>query len=105
MIISFIQRAIMQGIPLLFGSTGEIITEKSGHLNLGIPGIMYVGGISGVIGAFLYEQSVQGPLNPVLAILIPLPAYGDPACQSECYRFGTDHLWRGLRQLLRRFPD
>ena len=72
MIISFIQRAIMQGIPLLFGSTGEIITEKSGHLNLGIPGIMYVGGISGVIGAFLYEQSVQGPLNPVLAILIPL---------------------------------
>ena len=72
MIISFIQRAIMQGIPLLFGSTGEIITEKSGHLNLGIPGIMYVGGISGVIGAFLYEQSVTGPLNPALAILIPL---------------------------------
>ncbi len=72
MIISFIQRAIMQGVPLLFGSTGEIITEKSGHLNLGIPGIMYVGGISGVIGAFLYEQSVSGPLNPALAILIPL---------------------------------
>lgn len=73
MIVSFIQRAIMQGIPLLFGSTGEILTEKSGHLNLGIPGIMYVGGISGVIGAFLYEQSVPaGGLNPVLAILIPL---------------------------------
>lgn len=72
MIISFIQRAIMQGIPLMFGSTGEIVTEKSGHLNLGIPGIMYVGGISGVIGAFLYEQSVTGPLNPFWAILIPL---------------------------------
>ena len=74
MIISFIQRAIMQGIPLLFGATGEILTEKSGHLNLGIPGIMYVGGISGVIGAFLYEQSCTGPLNPWLAILIPLLA-------------------------------
>ena len=47
----------MQGVPLLFGGTGEIITEKSGNLNLGIPGIMYVGGICGVIGAFLYEQS------------------------------------------------
>ena len=47
----------MQGIPLLYGSTGEIITEKSGHLNLGIPGIMYVGGISGVIGAFAYENA------------------------------------------------
>ena len=43
MLASFIQRAVMQGIPLLFGSTGEIITEKSGNLNLGIPGIMYVG--------------------------------------------------------------
>ncbi len=71
MIISFIQRAVMQGIPLLYGSTGEILTEKSGHLNLGIPGIMYVGAISGVIGAFLYEQNAE-TLNPVLAIMIPL---------------------------------
>ena len=52
----------MQGIPLLYGSTGEILTEKSGNLNLGIPGIMYVGGICGVIGAFFYEQSV--PARP-----------------------------------------
>lgn len=74
MIAGFIQRAVMQGIPLLFGSTGEIITEKSGNLNLGIPGIMYVGGISGVIGAFLYEQSLPSPesINAVLAVLIPL---------------------------------
>ena len=71
MIASFLQRAIMQGIPLLYGSTGEIITEKSGHLNLGIAGVMYVGGISGVIGAFLYEQHTAS-LNPALAILIPL---------------------------------
>ena len=34
--VSFIPRAIMQGIPLLFGSTGETLTEKSGNLNLGI---------------------------------------------------------------------
>ena len=76
MLAGFIQRAVMQGIPLLFGSTGEIITEKSGNLNLGIPGIMYVGGISGVIGAFIYEQSLSSPdaLNPFLAILIPLLA-------------------------------
>ena len=31
MLISFIQRAVMQGIPLLLGSTGEIITEKALH--------------------------------------------------------------------------
>lgn len=71
MIITFIQRAIMQSIPLLFGSTGETITEKGGNLNLGIPGIMYVGGISGVICAFFYEKSVE-TVNPFLAVLIPL---------------------------------
>lgn len=70
MIISFIQRAVMQGIPLLFGSTGEILTEKSGNLNLGTAGVMYVGGISGVIGAFLYEQNATN-FNPVLAFIIP----------------------------------
>lgn len=68
-----IQRAVVQGIPLLYGSTGEIITEKSGNLNLGIPGIMYVGGISGVIGAFFYERSTENP-SSVLLVLIPLLA-------------------------------
>lgn len=71
MIATIIQRAVMQGTPLLFGSTGEILTEKSGHLNLGIPGIMYVGAISGVAGAFIYEHNVA-QMNPALALLIPL---------------------------------
>ena len=72
-ILSFLPRAIAQGIPLLYGSTGEIITQKSGNMNLGIPGVMYVGGICGVIGAFVYEQSLASPadLNPALAVLIP----------------------------------
>ena len=72
-IISFLPRAIAQGVPLLYGSTGEIITQKSGNMNLGIPGVMYVGGICGVIGAFMYEQSLPSPeaMNSFLAILIP----------------------------------
>ena len=72
-LVSFLPRAVAQGIPLLFGSTGEIITQKSGNMNLGIPGVMYVGGICGVIGAFLYEQSLPSPeaMNSFLAVLIP----------------------------------
>ena len=71
--VSFFPRAVIQGIPLLFGSTGEILTEKSGNLNLGIPGIMYVGGISGVIGSFFYEQAVPAAeMNAFLAIMIPM---------------------------------
>ena len=74
-VISFIPRAVVQGIPLLLGSTGETLTEKSGNLNLGIPGIMYVGAISGVIGAFFYEQATVGagkPMIGILAVLIPM---------------------------------
>ena len=72
-LVSFIPRAVMQGIPLLYGSTGEILTEKSGNLNLGIPGVMYVGGICGVIGSFFYEQSTPAAeMNAFLAIGIPM---------------------------------
>lgn len=75
MIVQFICRAILLGVPLLYGSTGEIVTEKSGHLNLGIPGIMYVGAISGVIGSFIYENSCGNDvenMNAFLAVIIPL---------------------------------
>ena len=74
-LLTFIPRAIVQAIPLLFGSTGETLTEKSGNLNLGIPGIMYVGAISGVIGAFFYEQSLAGAQPSAFwVIAIPLLA-------------------------------
>lgn len=74
MIVQFICRAILLGVPLLYGSVGEIVTEKSGHLNLGIPGVMYVGAISGVIGSFFYEQACGNDIakmNAFLAIMIP----------------------------------
>ena len=74
-ILSYISSSIPLSVPLMYGSTGEIITEKSGHLNMGIPGIMYVGAISSVIGSFLYETgcaNAGADLNPFLAVVIPL---------------------------------
>ena len=68
-----IQAAGSFGTVIMFGSAGEILTEKSGNLNLGIPGIMYVGGISGVIGSFFYEQAVPAAeMTGFLAIMIPI---------------------------------
>lgn len=61
LIVIFIQKAIAQGIGILYGALGEIVTEKSGNLNLGVPGIMYMGGIAGLMGAFFYENSVENP--------------------------------------------
>ena len=70
-IIVFLQKAITQGIPLLFGANGEILTEKSGNLNLGVPGLMYMGGVGGLIGAFLYENSTANPV-PAVGMIIAL---------------------------------
>lgn len=73
-LMGFVTGAVKMGIPLLYGCTGEIITEKSGNLNMGIPGIMYIGAISGVIGSFLYEKTLVSSesINPFLAIALPL---------------------------------
>ncbi len=72
-ILAYVAAAMIQGIPLLYGATGEIITEKSGNLNLGIPGIMYMGGISGVVGAYVYENYATNH-NTFLLVTIPLLA-------------------------------
>ncbi len=89
MFATIINKAIVQGIPLLYGSTGEIITEKSGNLNLGIPGIMYMGGISGVMGAYFYERAAQTP-HPFWCIVIPfLSALIGSALLALVYSFLT----------------
>ena len=72
-IITFLQNAIRQGICILFGANGEILTEKSGNLNLGVPGMMYMGGIAGLAAAFMYERGTQTP-NPSVGFLLALLA-------------------------------
>ena len=43
MFLTFLHSAIRFSTVFLFGSTGETITERAGHLNLGIPRIMCLG--------------------------------------------------------------
>lgn len=71
LIIAFIQQSVRLSSTLLLGSTGEIITEKSGNLNLGTPGIMASGAISGIIGAYFYTKS-DFPFNPLISVLITM---------------------------------
>ena len=52
-IISFLYYAVRMGTPLLFATTGEVITERAGNLNLGVEGMMAVGAICGYcLGCF-----------------------------------------------------
>ena len=69
--ISLWQAAITFGTVILFGALGELITEKSGNLNLGTPGIMYLGGIASLVGAFFYENSVEHP-SALVGVMIAL---------------------------------
>ena len=77
-LITFLVSAIKFGMVLLFGSTGETITEKSGHLNLGLPGIMCVGTACGCVAEAIFFDLVGGRRGmeglSVLAVLIPILA-------------------------------
>lgn len=71
-ILLLISAAVLNGTPLLFGTLGEILTEKTGNLNLGVEGMMYMGGALGLGGVFYYEKFVGEGTNPFLAVLIAL---------------------------------
>ncbi len=72
--LAFLVSAIRLGMAFLYGSTGETITQKSGHLNLGIPGVMCVGASFGCYAEYLYFDAVGRNISPFLAILIPILA-------------------------------
>ena len=69
-IIYYLINAFALGITFLYGCTGEIITEKSGHLNLGIPGIMCTGAATGCAALqLMYRRGVPSFLVVIIAIL------------------------------------
>ena len=64
---SFIHNIVVYNIPLLYGTVGEIVVEKSGSLNLGVEGIMAVGAIFGYIAGCYANSLGMGILTAFLA--------------------------------------
>ncbi len=88
-LISWIQGAIIFGTVIMYGSIGETLTEKSGNLNLGVPGIMYLGGIASLASTFMYELNTPNP-NPVICfILAMVSAFVASALGGLIYSFLT----------------
>ena len=87
--ISLFQQAVVFGTIIMFGAVGEIITEKSGNLNLGVPGIMYIGGISSLIGVFFYENSTDNPNKLICALIALLCAFVASAFGGLIFSFLT----------------
>ena len=73
-LIAWILRAIPFGTIIMYGALGETLTEKSGNLNLGVPGIMYLGGFAGFASAYYYEKLSANPSAFVCVILALLCA-------------------------------
>ncbi len=88
-IIALIQAAVVFGTTIMFGAMGEIVTEKSGNLNLGVPGIMYFGGIAGLIGVFFYERSTDDPSKLLCLIIALICAFAASALCGLLYSFLT----------------
>ena len=51
-IINFLVAAVAAGTPLLFGTLGEIMNERVGHLNLGVEGMMSIGACAGFLAGY-----------------------------------------------------
>ena len=62
--------SVVNGTPLLYGTLGEILTEKSGNMNLGVEGILFMGGAAGLGGAFYYEKLAGANASPFVALLL-----------------------------------
>ena len=71
-VIFFINAAVLAGTPLLLGTIGEILTEKSGNLNLGVEGLMFMGAIAGLASVMMLEVFLGIEMDPVIAVIIAI---------------------------------
>lgn len=85
--LNFFIESLAFGATFIYGSTGEIITEKSGHLNLGIPGIMCMGGAG---GCAILNVIGKSDMPPLLIVFIGIVfAFISAAIMGLIYSFLT----------------
>lgn len=89
-LVLLLMAAILNGTPLLFGTVGEVLSEKVGNLNLGVEGMMFMGGAMGLGGAFYYEKIAGDSANGYVAVILAiLFAFLGGAIGSLIYSFLT----------------
>ena len=76
MFVGLMVGAIGIGVVFLLGSVGEILTEKSGHLNLGIPGVMCMGMAGGCVMVVTYMKGLSDPANASYLLILLFALFG-----------------------------
>lgn len=67
MFLNFLIAAVFAGTPLLFGTVGEIMNERAGHLNLGVEGMMAMGACAGFMAGFISDSFIIALLASFIA--------------------------------------
>ncbi len=65
--VSFILTVTTASTPLLLAASGELVTERSGVLNLGVEGMMIMGAACGFAGAYLSGSTLVGAICGIVA--------------------------------------
>ncbi len=66
-IVNFLAAAVVSGTPLVIAGLGELISEESGSLNLGVEGMMYMGAVMGFYFGLQTESAMMAVLGSFLA--------------------------------------
>ena len=75
-VIKFLVAAVLAGTPFLFGTVGEILSEKVGHLNLGVEGMMSIGACAGFMVGYQTDNFVAALLAAAVAGMLSALIYG-----------------------------
>jgi simple sugar transport system permease protein len=87
----FLASAIRVSIPLMMGCLGESLTERAGNLNLGVEGMMLMGGAAG----FLVATRTDNLLLAVLAAML-FSGFGAAIYGMLTITFRTNQVVTGL---------
>ena len=83
--VSVAQRTLIAGTPLLLGTIGEVICERSGILNLGVEGVMAIGAVTAFIVTFYTQDPWLGVMAAILAgmMISVIHAFASVSLQSN----------------------
>ncbi|PIE55588.1 MAG: ABC transporter permease [Dethiosulfovibrio peptidovorans] len=90
-VIPILAAAVRSGTPILYATLGEIVTEKSGVMNLGLEGLMLLGALSG----FVVTSATGTPWLGV-AIAFGVGAFFSLIHAAVCVSLGGNQVVSGL---------
>ena len=103
LILPLLAAAVQSGTPILYATLGEIFTEKSGILNLGVEGIMMIGALAAFVATKFSGSPVLGVFDRWMRRCSSGQhawdgLFGIPG-QPGGFRAGADHTWSGSCRL------